>query len=199
MSSTIYDLWAYVDNLLRTSSADIVNDLHAATTNLVTLWYQSTETLQGQVFNGSTSSITVLSSFFSDGKLLENGYTPLSSGQIQDVMKKAMYAILIPAAWKLTNGLGVAVIDAQKSCDHSVSNPFSTDDLSDSDATAMGECYNGNLYFLLAAQGDEEHCWVLPDGVTWNCHPNPFSQPPGASTLTGNTWSGLNITDMIQG
>lgn len=159
------------------------------------MWYESTQKLHSQLFNGSDSSIDMLNNLIKDGKLMSNAYSSIDDITIQGLMEKALFAILIPVAWGLTPELGVVVIDAKVPCD--TIDPFEWFDLKEEDGAKSWVCHKDKMYYLLAANGKQEHCnW---DEHVWDCFPLPFSLPPGLMELDGTKWGKLTKEEIVQG
>lgn len=159
------------------------------------MWYESTAALQKELFDGSDSSIDLLNKLIMDGKLLENAYQVVDDVTIQNMISRALHAILIPTAWSLTPKLGVVVIDTGVSC--GTRDPLDTSDLSHENAAKSSGCYKNKLYYLLGANGKERSC-IVENGL-WDCVPIQFSLPPGLAKLDGKAWGGLTKEDFING
>jgi hypothetical protein len=78
--------------------ADLIRALSQGVSAMVSVWYQSIGLFNRQLLNGLNASIARLDDLLEDGKLLQNGYSPLSDIETRDVMARALYATLIPMA-----------------------------------------------------------------------------------------------------
>jgi hypothetical protein len=185
----------------REKPADLNDALSQGISATTTVWYESLDIFNQQLFNGSDSSIALLDGLFEDGKLLQNAYEPLSDREIQHIMSRALYAMLIPMAWALSPvERGVVVIDAQVPC--GTKDPLDEDDVSEADSNASWVCHNDRMYFFLAAAGPERKCWISNGPAptpNWECLDNPFSLPQGMDTMDGEAWAGLVKEDFVIG
>ncbi|KAB5549868.1 hypothetical protein GE09DRAFT_1128101 [Coniochaeta sp. 2T2.1] len=184
-----------------TIPADMDDALTQGVATVTAEWYEGFRTLHEQLFNGSDSSVATLSNLFKDGKMLQNGYDLMSDLEIQEVMSRALYVTLIPMAWSLSKDIGVVVIDARRPC--GTVDPLSKNELSKEDSNASWVCHDNNMYFLIAADGEEQHCWQSngPDAPVpnWDCLSNPFKLPPGLKALDGSAWGKLTKEDFVKG
>jgi hypothetical protein len=161
-----------------------------------TIWYQTTSELLAKTFDGSDTSIDTLTRLFTDGKFLANAYSPLTDLEIQGMMAKALYAMLIPLAWRLAPNTGVFIIDAKKSC---AGASLPGDELSGNDASKSFACVNGNAYYLVSANGEESDIIRDADGTLLWSEKNAFGLPPGLTSLDGTAWGTIKVADVIQG
>lgn len=181
----------------RETPADLNDALAQSIAVMTTIWYESIDVFNTQLFNGSDASIAQLDNLFEDGKLLQNAYEPLSDRDIQEILSRSLYAALIPTAWSLSPiERGVVVIDAQVPC--GTKDPLDEGDVSEEDANKSWVCHNNRMYFFLAAAGPERQCWGS-EGGQWDCRSNPFSRPQGVDTMDGKAWAGVDQEDLVIG
>ena len=78
------------------------NDLSTNLGNIVRLWSTAVDKSNAELFNGSDSSIELLYNTITKGKVLGASYSEdlLST---QTAIEKAIFGILIPQAWHLSN------------------------------------------------------------------------------------------------
>lgn len=65
-------------------------------------WQGMIETMNSHLFNGSTSSVDELYDAIKDGRLLESGHTDLALPEIQNLVERALFAMMIPYSWTLS-------------------------------------------------------------------------------------------------
>ncbi|KAL4764736.1 uncharacterized protein BDW70DRAFT_156887 [Aspergillus foveolatus] len=144
-------------------------------------WKNSTEMASRALFNGSDSTITLLTKMMKDGKLIEGSTAgnevedEISSEEREAYIEKSFYAYVIPLVWQ-KSGQRVIVIDTDGlACDNS--NPVS-DYLGDSTA---------NVTRPASRKRDARNA-----SGTSLCVPYKFSVPPGLDTL-GTTLEGESV------
>ncbi|KAK9364399.1 hypothetical protein V1509DRAFT_78068 [Lipomyces kononenkoae] len=178
------------------TSLGVQNTLTENLVAMVTVWYNSVDQLNQDLFNGSDSSIASLHSVITNGQLEENAYAPISDPVIQNMLLKAVYATIIPQTWLLSpTSVGPVVLASGAAC--GTVNPLE-DFISVSDGDATWVCYNNEIYYLVGAIGPAQHC-VFNHAVGESCTNNDFTQLPGEDKLDGTAWGGLTIDDLIIG
>ncbi|KAL4744337.1 hypothetical protein BDW72DRAFT_212797 [Aspergillus terricola var. indicus] len=172
-------------------------------------WKNSTESASMALFNGSDSTITLLTRMMKDGKLIEGSSAgneaveEISFGDKKAYIEKSFYAYVIPQVWQ-KSGQNVFVIDTGGlACDDS--NPVS-DYLDDSTANATKACFNEKRYYLVHLNGDASNSCQDAGNASGTslCFPYKFSVPPGLDTF-GTTlesesvvaWGGLEALDIV--
>ncbi|KAL4758065.1 uncharacterized protein BDW70DRAFT_162944 [Aspergillus foveolatus] len=161
------------------------------------------------LFNGSDSTITLLTRIMKDGKLIEgssagNEAVDKISGKNQTAyIEKSFYAYVILQVWQ-KSGQNVFVIDTGGlACDDS--NPVS-DYLDDSAANTTKVCFNEKRYYLVHLDGDASNSCQDAGNASGTslCFPYKFSVPPSLDTF-GTTlesesvvaWDGLVALDVV--
>lgn len=169
-------------------------------------WGNLTEETLKSLFNGSDSSVSLLTSVISDGKMIEGGgYStdPSSVGSNSETLSalandiaKGFFAYAIATVWPLA-GTHAFVLDSGYDC--GAAPEIST--LTTKVMTATGGCYNGKQYYLVYPSGGSTVCSDSCSGAHCQelCKSNTFSAPPGLDTLDGSRWGGVTITDLIAG
>ncbi|KAJ5947147.1 Glycoside hydrolase superfamily [Penicillium verhagenii] len=164
-------------------------------------WSAAAENQLYTLFNGSSASITLLTTLISDGKLIEGsgaspetGYDPTTSTttDVEGFIGTAFFGYAIPALWTAA-GTAAFVIDSGYAC--SAQNPL-TDYMTDSTQEATYACYNDNLYYLVYPDGTYEGCTGNDEEA---CSQSYFTAPPGLDTLSNATWGGITLANLIEG
>ncbi|KAK9234065.1 hypothetical protein V1525DRAFT_391821 [Lipomyces kononenkoae] len=185
--------------LVKDSQDPSLGEQNTLTENLVamvTVWYNSVDQLNQELFNGSDSSIATLHSVITNGQLEENAYSPISDPDIQNLMLKAIYATVIPQTWLLSpTRVGPVVLASGAAC--GTVNPIENFiGVRNGDATWV--CYNNEIYYLVGAIGAAQDCiFSGKDGPS--CSNNKFTPLPGEQKLNGTAWGGLTIDDLVIG
>ncbi|KAL5043915.1 hypothetical protein BDW71DRAFT_216052 [Aspergillus fruticulosus] len=172
-------------------------------------WKNSTEMASRALFNGSDSTITLLTRMMKDGKLIEGssagneGADEITGDERKAYIEKSFYAYVIPQVWQ-RSGQNVFVIDTGGlECDDS--NPVS-DYLDDTTADTTKVCFQEKRYYLVHLNGDASNSCQDAGNASGTslCFPYKFSVPPGLDTL-GTTmesesvvaWGGLEALDIV--
>lgn len=184
-------------------------------------WELQTDQLIKALFNGSDDNLALLTTLISNGQLTEgslngayngdstsSGEVPLTSDTAKSVtnsyvaekqMERAFYGYVIPMAWALSSD-NVFVIDAGYPC--GTDNPLSPTYI---DTKTAGDTYvcgaDNNMYYLVAALGDEQDCQEYYGGNTY-CVYHTFSAPPGLDSLVATTptqWGNVSKEDIVYG
>ena len=66
----------------RKKPADLNDALSQGISALTTVWYESIDVFNQQLFDGSDASIAMLDGLFEDRELLQNAYKPLTDREI---------------------------------------------------------------------------------------------------------------------
>ncbi|KAF4439699.1 glycosylhydrolase family 18-6 [Fusarium austroafricanum] len=153
-----------------------------------------------QLFNGSDSSIDVLSEVISDGKMLLDGKVSVDSQpnlNLQGDIEKSFYGFTIPTLWRISDTYAF-VLDSGYDC----LKEYPVKEYADKktmDATST--CYEGRRYYLFHPKGDATEC--RNDCTTKDCQQtcknNKFSTPPGIESLNGTAFGGITVKDLIAG
>ncbi|KAG8530286.1 uncharacterized protein KY384_004788 [Bacidia gigantensis] len=185
-----------------TGKIEVTNTLEENVGEVVKAWTATLNTLNGQLFNGSTSSTDDLFGQISDGKVLESGYT-LDESEVETAIEKAIYGYLVPRAWSLSNeDLHAVVVDSGLPCTPPViAFPINLVDekyISGDVQAKTSTCVDGISYYLVMASGSGLDCPENPVGFN-PCPTKPLLQLPGEESLDGTHWGGLTHDDLIAG
>lgn len=147
------------------------------------------------LFNGSAYSVANLVRVMYQGQLME---ATSSSGALdtQTALEQALYSVLIPYAWSLSNeNAHPVVIDTGYDCSDTYPSYFK-DYISKDTAKEVAVCYNNALYYLLDARYCNVDCsGVKPVGSTV-CTPTKFYKPFGVDSLDGVSWGGVTVENL---
>ncbi|CAK7212940.1 hypothetical protein SCUCBS95973_001630 [Sporothrix curviconia] len=165
----------------------------------VDAWANATSLSLQALFNGNADSLLVLTNLISDGKMIEgavNGAAAypnmtVSTQDLEAIINLAFYAFAIPAAWSAA-GINAFVLDAGADCSDL---GVAADYVSSSDQDAAHACVDNRLYFLMYPDGKSSDTCPLEG----SCTDNTFSMPPGSDQLTGSSWGGITVADIITG
>jgi hypothetical protein len=171
---------------------------------VVTGWGNLTEQSLMYLFNGSASSIALLTSTISNGKLIEGGGldTNVNAGSSTETLSAlagdiamGFFAYAIATIWRLSSNYAF-VLDSGYDCGAAPTIATLTSEIQSN----TGGCYNGKQYYLVYPSGGSTVCTenCTPHCQT-ECQPNTFSAPPGLDTLDGSRWGGLTIDQLITG
>ncbi|KAL4794249.1 hypothetical protein BDV19DRAFT_399433 [Aspergillus venezuelensis] len=173
-------------------------------------WKNSTELASRALFNGSESTVALLTKMMKDSKLIEGssagneGEDAMSATEQRAYMAKSFYAHVIPQVWQ-KSGQNVFVVDTGGlECDDD-SNPVS-DYLDDSTAETTQVCFNKKKYYLVHLYGDASNSCQDAGNASGTslCFPYTFSVPPGLETMgtpledqSEDAWGGLEPLDIV--
>ncbi|SPN99933.1 uncharacterized protein DNG_02785 [Cephalotrichum gorgonifer] len=175
---------------------DKAENLRTTLADIVQTFYEGMAHTRTVLFDGSESSIKILSTFFDDGQLLGNAYTQMDDLSIQKIIKKSLYASLIPLTWKQATNFNVVVIDADSYCDEQY--PLVPSQLSQEVTDATQVCVDNWLYYIVTTAGVPRLC-TNEGGGRSDCENKSFGIPEGLSTLDGEGWGGLTKEDLVTG
>ncbi|KAL3478270.1 hypothetical protein BJX99DRAFT_256596 [Aspergillus californicus] len=173
-------------------------------------WKNSTEMASKALFNGSDSTVTLLTRMIKDRKLIagssagNEAVDEITSDERKAYIEKSFYAYVIPQVWQ-KSGQNVFIIDTGGlACDDS--NPVS-DYLDDSTAETTQVCFQDKRYYLVHLNRDASNSCQDAGNASGTslCFPYTFSVPPGLETL-GTTletesvvaWGGLEPLDIVE-
>jgi len=183
--------------------------------NVIKTWYQTIDTYNNNLFNGSDASIKELYGMITAGKVLEPGFQQ-NELHLQSTVERAIYGFLIPAAWPLSNRDAHPVVmyvpcfylreigltfgsDAKAPC--GTINPL--EQWIDNDgAGKYFVCHNGGLYYLMSTTtkaGDAINCGGGGEDMAVSCPQNTFPYLPGLEKLDGTAWGGIIKDDFVAG
>lgn len=154
------------------------------------------------LFDGSDTSINVLTSLISNGKLVgsahserNNTITPSIKNGIRSTALTNMFAFGIPAVWS-ASATPAFILDSGYDCGtHDLMYKYAAQEVIDLTET----CYQGKLYYLATPKGDPTVMRVPPKGIAYPV-PNTFSAPAGLSALiVDNQYGNITISDLIIG
>ena len=116
-------------------------------------------------------------------------------------MERAIFSSLIPNTWRLSeNKIFPVIVDVQTKCGPNVDfNAIVNNNGIDPGAINDWTCVNGNIYYMLGAQGDAQTCDGGGDGTGITCSPNSLTGLPGIVSLNGKAWGGITRSDFIAG
>ncbi|PYI14800.1 glycoside hydrolase, partial [Aspergillus violaceofuscus CBS 115571] len=115
------------------------------------------------LFNGSETSIALLTRLIANGNLIEGSgaapsvtpsTTPETTTQIESSINKAFFGFAIPSVWAVS-GAAAFVVDSGYPC--SAQSPPS-DYMTAATQGATSSCYNDRLYYLVRADGKWSGC-----------------------------------------
>ncbi|KAL4877049.1 hypothetical protein BJY04DRAFT_231180 [Aspergillus karnatakaensis] len=168
----------------------------------ISAWGDATERSLRALFDGSDSSIELLTELISDGKLIEgDGETVFvpptdpdelpedTASGLRRSLSHTFYGFAIPTLWTVS-GKYPFVVDSGFDCN--AENPLD-DYLKDETMETTGTCFEGKLYFLAHPDGEAFTC---DDS---HCTDNQFSSLPGVDTLDGDIFGGITVEDIIKG
>ncbi|KGO76570.1 Peptidoglycan-binding Lysin subgroup [Penicillium italicum] len=178
-------------------------------------WAALAEDQLYHLFNGSDTSISLLSSMISNGNLIEGSSSDPkdavsnveSSTQIGNFINQAFFGFAIPSVWAVS-GTSAFVVDSGYPC--SAQNPLS-DYMTTATQKATYSCYKDKLYYLVHPDGTWRGCAAekkalakrmdCPDcGVdTCGVDATYFTPPPGLSSLGAGQWGNITLADLIEG
>lgn len=156
-------------------------------------WQDGIAAMLEQLFDGSETSVKVLTHTISQGKVIAGGYPnapgdqpPTQPGDadaktMKDAFVHSFYGYMVPALWR-ASGKNAFVMDTGYGCDGgNLDQVFLPKD-------ARTACYKGKLYAL--AYPDEQ--------LSVQDH---FLNPPGLKHLDGNqdNWGGVTPEEIILG
>ncbi|OIW30765.1 hypothetical protein CONLIGDRAFT_614022 [Coniochaeta ligniaria NRRL 30616] len=174
---------------------------------VVAAWGNTTEQALSQLFNGSASSISLLTTLTAHGQMVEGS---VDGGAAQPnvtagadtlaalgaSIAKAFFAYAIATVWPLSN-THAFVLDSGYAC--GVVDPMGAYLTADTMHATAG-CYDGKLYYLVFPKDDSTVCTEECDPHCSNiCRHNTFSSPPGIDTLDGSRFGGVTVSDLIAG
>ncbi|RAH64784.1 glycoside hydrolase family 18 protein [Aspergillus aculeatinus CBS 121060] len=183
--------------------------------SVISGWANVTQNELWNLFNGSETSITLLTQMIANGNLIEgsgavpsvsSSTTPETTTQIESSINKAFFGFAIPSVWAVS-GTDAFVVDSGYNC--SAQNPLS-DYMTAATQEATYSCYNDKLYYLVRADGKWSGCPAekklgkradCPDCGTSECGEDAtyFTAPPGLSSVGGDAWGGITLDDLIKG
>ncbi|KAF5011810.1 hypothetical protein FDECE_2100 [Fusarium decemcellulare] len=173
------------------------NDLNTRMGAVVEIWANSASNFASQIFSGDSVQVNRLGALIKDGKLAATPFggndqgTP-SAEEMKQLTKKALFADLIPRAWRLSNlPLGPFILKSNKNCGGEV-----VWNLSNESRDKYGICINGEMFILTSAPDPGKNCGY--SGDTSSCLED-FFDLPGADTLDGSAWGGLTVEDIVRG
>ncbi|KAL4867215.1 hypothetical protein BDV12DRAFT_198425 [Aspergillus spectabilis] len=157
---------------------------------MVSTWKEANRQYAEQLFNGSNTSIERLGNIIADGKVIGPDSPPPAS-IVEQEFKKALYALLIPLAWRVSEQkLNPFIIDAGLSCEDA---PKDTDlELRLDEDTLKNKfiCDKkaDRAYYLVGAVDPDNNCYHGGNTGGYGC--KHFQDLPGADLLTGKTSDG---------
>lgn len=161
-----------------------------------TKWAATVASANSKIFDGSKASIEQLTLMMTDGRVMGD-WTKTENLEIQKYIKQAIYGMLNPQAWGMSNkGFHPLILDGGEDCGIKA---LSDDYLTDETAAATWVCYENHLYYLVSATGKYNICNTTPDGEPGVCFDNRFSPLPGMDALEEGTFGNVNRTDLVIG
>ncbi|PYH94656.1 hypothetical protein BO71DRAFT_429757 [Aspergillus ellipticus CBS 707.79] len=162
----------------------VQNTLEKRLDIVVQFWYSTIDSMNANLFNGTSSSIDILHTLMTDGKLLETSFEVPSDQDIAQIVEKAIFGLLIPLTWTLSPEThNAVVVDSESTCDKS--NTLSSY-ISSSVAKSGYVCYNNNIYYLVDVGGQL-------------CRDPDVRKLPGIGALDGSSWGGVTVKDLVVG
>lgn len=157
------------------------------------------------LFDGSQGSIDLLHGLITNGALLQTSLN--TSLGYQDYVNQAVYAWLIPEAWKLGQfPAWPVVLDAGIDCNapvYDVNSPIYSYIETEEDAKAAWVCYKSSAYYLVGAYGLPYENPSSDGGIGYV--PNYFSINSGQKLLMPDTptfsdnYAGVTQNNFVSG
>lgn len=170
----------------------------------IELWEDTVEAGVSKLFDGSDESINALTALISDGKFIPGKlhYPPIgdtvrqeSAGSMRKNMAKSFFAYAVPAIWQAA-GEHPFVVDSGYRC--GTIDPLK----SYMDVETMRNtwaCYEDKLYYLVLVKGEAQTKIFDHDSHQETIVRNKFSAPAGVTSLGGELYGGVSVTDLITG
>ncbi|RSL78176.1 hypothetical protein CEP51_008443 [Fusarium floridanum] len=170
--------------------------------DLSKMWKNATTEFMKQAFKGDDKSVDYIGQMIAQGKF-NNPRVTIEVPELEFQIRRVLYAILIPEAWRVGAGLAPAfIMDSGYDCN--AVGPLDNDYISPSTAEEMGYCHKGRRYYILAPNGDATNCGHQSPPANGDgppCNDRYFSAPQGIAELTGKSdaWEGITKEDLIVG
>ncbi|OAQ63718.2 chitinase [Pochonia chlamydosporia 170] len=162
-------------------------------------WANLAEASVHNLFNGSDTSIGLLTSLISDGKFIQGkgrgAPASPSNAALKAAIGKAFFAYAIPAIWAVS-GTSPFIIDSGFNC--GVNDPIGGYMASDT-MHRTWHCVDDKLYYLASPKGDAKSCVKPCTGCADECKDNKFSAPPGIEWLDGSSFGQITLSDLVTG
>ncbi|KAF2667536.1 glycoside hydrolase [Microthyrium microscopicum] len=157
-------------------------------------WKTMVESISQATFSGDAASIQYLTGLIKLGQMLPQGRKQPKM-DAEGVVKKTMYTVFIPAAWRIREVTPV-ILDTTKSCDAIGTGNYRS--LLPSVAESGKICVDNKLYYLVSPDGEAEILHrTAPDGrgnrPSSNWKANSLSTVPGINQLKGQDWAGITV------
>jgi hypothetical protein len=162
-----------------------------------TKWAETVALANSKIFDGSKASIEQLTLMMTDGRVMGDWNIIKDDHEIQTCIEQAIYGMLIPKAWSMSNkGYHPLILDGGEDCGNRA---LLDDYLTHETAAATSVCYEDHLYYLVSATGEYTICNWTPDGEPDICFENRFSPLPGMEALEERTFGNVSRTDLVIG
>jgi hypothetical protein len=148
-------------------------------------YFKTIDLTNQNIFDGSNTDL--LSSMIKDGVFLMS--TVPTDLDIQAIIFKSMFAILIPFAWGLADD-GVFILDPGIACGAALPNDIH---ITPTGASLTGACVGNKQYYIAGISGTSRSC------DSFLCSDNSFALVPGLSSLDGKNWGGVTLNHIITG
>lgn len=182
------------------ANLDAERELQTRLGAMVEIWAKNVSKFTKDLFSGEATSRAQLGKLISDGKMIG---TPWGSGKadedsdlgaesLKQIVKKSVYADLIPRAWRMSNlPLGPFIMKT-KNCDGRIGEGWVSSKASEKYAF----CIDGEGFVLTSAPDPEKHCSQVGD---YNSCLDDFQDLPGVDKLDGKAWGDLTVEDIVRG
>ncbi|KAM0425904.1 hypothetical protein ACHAPT_008842 [Fusarium lateritium] len=166
------------------------NKVESALEDVVGIWKDTIVEFATQLFNGETENVERLGRMIANGVMVSEHTDIPNVSELKAVLKKSIFAQLIPLAWKASQrDINPFIMDLGLTCD---------------EATKESEkhiCFEDRAYSLRSVNDKtvEENCNEAqsPANLDWiNCSLLP---PPGVDALDGTNWAGITEEDIVIG
>jgi hypothetical protein len=148
-------------------------------------YFKTIDLTNQNIFDGSNTAL--LSSMIKDGVFLMA--TVPTDLDIQAIIFKSTFAILIPFAWGLVDD-GVFILDPGIACGAALPNDIH---ITPAGASLTGACVGNKQYYVAGVSGTSRSC------DSNGCVDSSFALVPGLSSLDGKNWGGVTLNHIITG
>ncbi|KAI8261062.1 Multidomain esterase [Colletotrichum sp. SAR 10_98] len=167
----------------------------ALTVNLklvINAWETAIDKFAIEIFSGKGDR---LSKMIANGKMISSVTVIPSTRELRADIDKALYAMLTPLGWKISNrDLNPFIVDSKRSCDAADNDEWIKLRITNGAIKSEKVCIDDRAYFLLAAENPKQEC----DDDKYDIGSSKFDGFPGTSTL-GPLWGGVTREDMVRG
>ncbi|KAL1866812.1 hypothetical protein VTK73DRAFT_4511 [Phialemonium thermophilum] len=147
-------------------------------------WKQTLEETVKRMFNGTSTSQTMLTELIRDGQQIQGSDQPVQpdKGTMTTAVGTALLGTLIPNSWRI-NGYNPVVLSTGKPC--GTVGPYDNKYMEPETGTNSWTCVEGEIYYLLGATGK------FVDATACECH-------SGEDKLDGGRWNGITRESIVR-